>query len=247
MNVVRGSTSNETKMIKGIQAAVGALQDGLIGEQTMSDIACLLKADCFPLTLRIYQMPAIIAKDILPFASGGKPLSAYANCINGSFFVEQKIGGPFPVSVLISNGKVVRGVSCHHPEGYPESVIYRLEDGTFGIRRAKQVEELPANIRWAVGGLGLLDFYDPQGEGFVGNYAGVLRRTNHSVLGVKNNHIYLVYCKNKSAAEVNAFAKQLGLEMAIMMDGGHVAGINGAESFAKINTSMRQAYIVQAI
>ena len=36
-------------------------------------------------------------------------------------------------------------------------------------------------------------------------------------------------------------------ELAVMLDGGHVAAINGAESFAKINTSQAQYYLIQAV
>jgi len=247
MNNVKGSTANEIKLIKGIQKAVGAIQDGIIGEQTISDIACILKADAFPVTMKIYDAPVIIAREIYPFAARGKALLNYANAINGSFYVNQAVGGPAPVSILISNGAVVREYACHYKEGYPETVLYRLKTGAFGIKRVKHVSELPAGISWAVGGLGLLDLYNPTAEGFMGMYADVLRRTNHSMLGVKNGHIYLIYCKNKTASEVNAFAKQLGLEKAIMMDGGHIAAIHGGESFAKINLSTPQAYVIQAV
>jgi hypothetical protein len=246
MNVVRGSTSNETKMIKGIQAAVGALQDGLIGEQTMSDIACLLKADCFPLTLKIYGAPVIIAKTITPIHAPNKPLRAFPNSISGSFYVRQAVGGNVPVSICISGGVPYRLYSCHANEGLPESVLYRQVNGTMGIKRARFIGELPDNIMWAVGGMGLLDMYDPKAEGFTGVYADVLRRTNHSMLGIKNGYVYMVYCPNMTGQEVNAFAKKLGLEKAIMLDGGHIAAINGAEGFAKINTAVSQAYVIQA-
>jgi len=95
--------------------------------------------------------------------------------------------------------------------------------------------------------MGLLDFYDPNAEGFVGVYSDVLRDTNHAVLGIKNGHVYMVYCASMTAAQVNAFAKKLGLEKAIMLDGGHIAGINGEESFAKINTVITQYYLIQGI
>ena len=55
MRNVSGATASETKMIKAIQSAIGAVQDGSIGAQTMSDIACKLKANCFPLALTVYS------------------------------------------------------------------------------------------------------------------------------------------------------------------------------------------------
>ena len=48
MREVKGSTSEEVRMIKAIQRSVGALDNGWIGNQTLSDIAAKLGADCFP-------------------------------------------------------------------------------------------------------------------------------------------------------------------------------------------------------
>lgn len=242
MNIVKGSTVNEDRMIKGIQAAAGALVDGEIGEQTLSDIACMLDADCFPLTLKIYSAPVIIARNIVPFPAKGKSVSRYSNCMSGSF-----LSGTTPWSILVQDGYIISGHSCHSEQGYPETVIYRYTNGEYGIGRIKSVFEIPdrANLRWAVGGLGLLDFYDPAAEGFSGRFSDVLRKTNHTMLGVKNGFCYMVYCANKTAAEVNKFARQLGLQIAVMLDGGHVAAINGGESFAKINTSQAQYYCIQ--
>jgi len=106
---------------------------------------------------------------------------------------------------------------------------------------------MPSNLSWAVGGFGLLDNYAPALEGFVGAFSDVLRDTNHAMLGVKNGHVFMVYCESKTAPQVNALAKTLGLEYAIMLDGGHIAGINGSEGFAKINTGITQYYMIQGI
>ena len=65
MNTIIGSTTSETNMIKAIQRAVGAAEDGMIGGETMAAVAAKLGADCFPLTLRIYGQPTIIARDIV--------------------------------------------------------------------------------------------------------------------------------------------------------------------------------------
>ena len=248
-NTVKGSTASETTMIKSIQGAIGALVDGEIGTQTMSDIACKLGAIDAPLTLEIYGMPVIIARNIVPFEGNGATVTAYNNVISGSF-----LSGTKPCSILVQDGIVRQKYACHYPYyGKPESVIYRLKTGEFGIKRVKTTDELPDNVRWAVGGLGLLGNYAPVTEGFTTLYynnkatdfSDVLRSANHTVLGVKNGYCYLVYCKTMTAYQVNAFAKKLGLEMAIMLDGGHVAAINGAETFAKINTNQKQYYMIQ--
>ena len=108
-------------------------------------------------------------------------------------------------------------------------------------------KELPDGVKWAVGGMGLLDLYSPQEEGFSGQYADVLRRTNHTALGVKDGMVYLIYCAGMTGREVGEHCRKLGLELAIMLDGGHVAAINGAESFAKINTGQIQYYMIQGV
>ena len=250
MNTVKGSTSNEKKMIKGVQSAAGSVVDGEIGAQTFSDIACIIGAKCFPLTLKIYNAPVIIAEDIVPFAAKGKALRQYKNTINGSFYA-----GNEPWSILIQDGTVIHKEACHALYGKPESVLYRKINGEFGIKRVISTDELPSEIRWAVGGCGLLANYDPKAEGFcrltvngkTENFADVIAKNNHAMIGIKNNHVYLVYCEAMTGSQVHSLAKKLGLEKALMLDGGHVAGINGDESFAKINTATKQQYIIQAI
>lgn len=247
---VAGSTESEKKLIKGIQVAVDSIPDGMIGNQALSDIARVVNADCFPLTLTIYSQPVIIARDFVPMAANGTALSKHENAISGSFLSVTE-----PCSILMHEGNVTCAVSCHFWQGYPESVLYKTKDGEYGIKRVKKVSELPSDAVTAVGGMGLLDNYDPPAEGFkkvttngkIQDFSDVLRKTNHTMLGVKGKHVYLCYCKNMTGAQVNAYAKKLKLDKAIMLDGGHVAAINGAESFARINRTQRQFYIVKGV
>ena len=240
MKNVSGSTAEEARLIKAIQAAVGAVQDGSIGTQTLSDVACRLNAGCFPLNLTIYGNPVIIARDALP-AAVKAPLSNYANAISGSFN-----NGSAPCSILVADGKAVHEVACHYwDEKKPESVLYRLNSGVFGAKRVTSVRELPDGVKWAIGGMGLLGLYQPAAEGFSGRFADVLRKTAHTFAGVKNGMIYLGYVQNMTALQVNNYVKKLGLEMAVMLDGGHFAAINAKED--KKNTAQRQYYIVQGV
>lgn len=201
----------------------------------------------YPRTVLLEGMPAILAKNIVPFNPDG-PLSGWNNTISGGFSASKQ-----PCSILIQDGRVKQRYACHYWYDRPESVMYRLTDGTVGIARVGTTDELPKNVRWAVGGLGLLDNYDPTAEGFckltkdgrTENFSDVLRDTDHTVLGYKDGLFHLVYCKSMTGAQVNTFAKKLGLEMAVMLDGGHVAAINGAEDHAKINLKQKQYYAVQ--
>ena len=220
-------------MIKAIQRSVGALDNGWIGNQTLSDIAARLGADCFPLNVELYGQQTLIARDIEPVNMSG-PLPK--NAISGSFSWQGQ-----PCSILVRGGRVVRSMSCHYPR--PESVLYKTTDGAVRIARVFSVSALD-NVVWAVGGMGLLGGYDPELDGFTGIYSDVLRKTNHTVLGYKGGLLYGVYCRSMTAQQVNAFCRdKLKLDYAIMLDGGHVAAINGACS--KINTQTRQFYAVR--
>lgn len=236
MRDVVGATTEEKRMIKAVQRAVGALDNGYIGAQTMSDIAAQVGADCWPLDVDLYGQPTIIAKDIDPYNPKGV---LPANAISGSFNE-----GTVPCSILIRNGETVCAWACHAALNKPESVIYKLQSGKVGIARVKHVNELPDNVRWAVGGFGLLDNYNPAAEGFTGQFADVVRKTNHTVLGYKNGMLYGVYCKDMNAAAVNALCRdKMRFEYAVMLDGGHVAAING--TVHKANTKTRQLYCIK--
>lgn len=240
MKNVVGSTSEEKKMIVAIQRALGALDNGYIGNQTMSDIAIAVKASCFPLNVELYSQPCIIAKDASPLNPNGK---LPENSISGSFSYQGN-----PCSVLIEDGKVVCGTACHwFTSKKPESVLYRTSDGVVRIARVTALSTPTIDgkkVDWAVGGLGLLDFYDPTAEGFTGQFSDVLRKTNHTVLGYRNEMLYGVYCKNMTAAQINTMMRdKFKLEMAILMDGGHVAAINAANN--KTNTSQKQFYAIK--
>ena len=239
MKDIVGGTSEEKRMIKAIQRSVGALDNGYVGAQTMSEIAAKLGADCFPLNVELYGQPTMIAKDIEPLNPNGPTPK---NAISGSFS-----NGYRPCSVLVQNGKAVCWSACHWTDMHlPESVIFKTKDGKVQIKRVGHISaDLPlSDAIWAVGGMGLLDHYNPAAEGFTGRFADVLRQTNHTVLGYKGGMLYGVYCKAMTAAQINAFVRdKLKLEMAILLDGGHIAAINGACN--KVNVGQRQLYAVR--
>jgi hypothetical protein len=233
MKDVVGSTSEEVRMIKAIQRSVGALENGWIGNQTLSDIAAQLGADCFPLNVELYGQPAILARDIDPLNLSGR---LPENSISGSFSWQGA-----PCSILVRGGRVVRSMSCHYPT--PESVLYKTTDGAVRIARVASASLLD-NVVWAVGGMGLLGNYNPAAEGFIRAFSDVLRKTNHTLLGYKGGMLYGIYCRSMTAQQVNAFCRdKLKLEYAVMLDGGHVAAIHAACS--KINTNQRQYYAVR--
>ena len=237
MRDIKGSTSEEIRMIRAIQRSVGALDNGWIGNQTLSDIAAKLGADCFPLNVELYGQPCILARDIDPLNLSGR---LPENSISGSFSWQGA-----PCSTLVRGGRVVRGMSCHCPT--PESVLYKTRDGRVHMARVSSADALThSGVVWAVGGMGLLGNYNPAAEGFTGAFSDVLRKTNHTVLGYKGGMLYGVYCKAMTAQQVNAFVRdKLKLEYAVMLDGGHVAATHRA--FNRINTQTRRFYAVRLL
>jgi len=246
MNDVKPSTTNEDKMIKGIQLATGALANGIIGCQTLSEIAKKLCPEVFPLTLQLYGYPMIIAKDIIA-CDPNSAVKNYENSISGSFTYPSS---DKPCSILINGGKDIFSSACHAFLGKPETVIYRKKDGSVGAKKCLSTSDLPdrANIVWAVGGMGLGKLYNPVEEGFSGECSDVVRKTNHTVLGIKDGFCYLVYFPNMSASQIyTACLGKLKFDYAILLDGGHIAAINGSERFAEINMNQYQGYIIQGV
>lgn len=245
MNDVKYSTNEEKRLICSIQRAIGALDNGYIGTDTLTAIAGALQAECFPLTVKMYGWPVIVGRGIIPFSPHYKPLTGYANSMLGSFTYQRAVD---PCSILISGGKIVFGNSCHAHIGKPESVIYQRQNGAVGVARVKNASELPADTVTAVGGMGLCSQYDPKAEGFTGAYADVTATNRHNVLGYKSGLWYGIYCSGLNGAQVNDLAaKKFKFSYAVMLDGGGLAAMNGAEGFARINTSTRQGYAIQFI
>jgi hypothetical protein len=111
-------------------------------------------------------------------------------------------------------------------------------------------------VKWAISGAGLLGNYNPILEGYskftkngkTYDYSDVWRTTNHVVLGIKDGFKYGVYLSNMNGVQINSFCKdKMNFEYALKLDGGHIAAINGAEAFAKINMSQKQGYAIQFI
>ena len=205
----------------------------------MANYSLTLPETLLPVSAIFNGGPLIIARDIIP-ATVNEPVKSYANTISGSFSYNGA-----PCSILAAWSKVIRAEACHEHIGKPETVIYRLSNGAFGIQRVKSAAELPSGITWAVGGMGLLDFYDPSAEGFTGQYADVCRRTTHMFLGLNDGLCVLGYVAGMNGEEVNAHVRKLGLRAAIMLDGGHMAAINCPA--AKKNLYQKQFYIIQGV
>ena len=171
----------------------------------------------------------------------------YANCISGTFQYNNTAN-----AILIYGGKVISNLSAHGWLGYPDTCLIYYKDGTLAVKR---ITSIPAaelqQVEWAISGVGLLDMYNPSKEGYVRfqrngktyDYSDVLRRTNHTAIGVKSGKVYGFYLSNMTGAEVNAYMKKQDMEFAIMLDGGHIAAVNCSQ--AQKNINQKQHNIIQ--
>lgn len=178
-------------------------------------------------------------KIVVPFSK--EDCGDYENCISGVFQWDNK-----PISHLFQNGVWFYNGACHGWLNQPESVIYKLKNGTYGMERAVNYLTLPhTEIEWAIGGMGVTN-YDPKLEGFSGAQAGVLRKTGHTGIAItKDAKVVGFYAENMDAIEVKEFSDSQGFLCAIMLDGGHIAAINS--DIKKANLWQRQNNLIQFI
>ena len=171
----------------------------------------------------------------------------YANCISGTFQYHNKAN-----AILICGGKVISNLSAHGWLGYPDTCLIYYKDGTLAVKRLVSIPAAELQqVQWAISGVGLLDMHNPSKEGYVRfqrngktyDYSDVLRRTNHTAIGVKSGKVYGFYLSSMTGAEVNAYCKKQGLQHAIMLDGGHIAAVNC--SLGQRNASQKQHNIIQ--
>lgn len=245
MKDIKYETSNEEKMIKAIQKSIGAMANGVIGNDTLSCLAENLKCVIFPLTLTIYGCPTIISKDIMPFNPGNKALSYWINSIVGSFTYPR---AKEPCSILINKQGVIHSYSCHAYKGYPEAVMMKSKSGNIYTKEIMFFDSFIDDVEWAVGGGGLLDFYNPEKQGFIGKDASPYMYDKHLVLGYKNGFMYGVFFKWADGKMMNDYCKnKFKFEQAILLDGGGLAAINGTEKFAQIGVKTKQGYAIQFV
>lgn len=173
----------------------------------------------------------------------------YRNCISGTFQYNNVAN-----AILVNGGKVINNLSAHGWLGYPDSVILCSNDGKITIDRLISIpNEKLSEVKWAISGMGLLDNYNSSVEGYARftkdgktyDYSDVLRKTNHTAIGVKDGLVYGFYLANMTANQVNTYVKKQGMEIAIMLDGGHIASVNCDDYGA--NVSQPQHNIVQFV
>lgn len=236
-----------------IQRGLNILQDKKLGPHTVD---CMYRQFGdgveYPYHERFYGLDVFLADPdkVNPFDARLSRTRDYKNTISGSFswIVNDRWQ---PISVLISNYKVVCATACHATDiNKPESVLWYDRFGNHGIDRIKHVNELKNlhDIKWAIGGLGLKknndrDYYDNVAEGFNGPFADVLRKTSHIVIGFDKSSFVAILFKSNGITSIRKYVDYMGLTDAVMLDGGHLTAAN-IDGF-QYNINTKQRYLIQ--
>lgn len=167
-------------------------------------------------------------------------ITAFTNCVNGTFFWRNPNGTTYATSILYQDGKVYQDVANHYDDfDTPQGVFIAYKDGTANVKRIKFLSELDlTKIRLVVGGVALRnttdpDFkYNPELEGFKKGYnkkgiwkdfTDVLRKTNKTVLGynIKLKKCYLLTVPKVTHDELLKLISQgEAYDLSISLDGG---------------------------
>lgn len=178
---------------------------------------------------------------IIPIHSLNKAnCSWYANCLSGTFQYKNVTS-----SMFCAWGKWKRKSSTHDWLKQPETVIYQNKKGDIRAVRALYASEIKDDVVHAIGGMGLHN-WNPKVEGFVGKYADVLGKNAHTALGHNGKEYIGVYFKSATAEEIKkVMLDELKCNIAILLDGGHIAAINFGD--VKENVNQAQNNMIQII
>ncbi len=250
---LRNLVLDEVEKIKSIQRALRVVPDGSFGSYTLDIIYRYFVKPVKCYLLKAYGINVIIGRpENVKIVSGeGKGTKYYNNSISGTFSTYEKSGRGVPISITIVDNQIIREYSCHVDDKKPESVIY-FDGSKVGIEReqyAKSVIAKHKEIKWAIGGLGLVKdgdykYYDNVKEGFAEEFEDVIRNTSHTVIYEdKWGYIGLAYFRKHRTRNVIRILKNLGVVNAVQLDGGHLSSINTKEY--KQNINQRQYSIVK--
>ena len=248
---------NSTDQTKAIQKAVGTLEDGKIGASTINNFYKFMgnlgsiqiqypyetnEFGCYVITGNPKETKLINGE-------GKKSVSNYDYSMSCTF---THPSGVTPISIMISDGKVIQPNSCRYWAGFPETVLYYTTDGKFGKKLVTHANQLPDNILWGVGGGDLKHFrLDIEGfkkfyhQGKWYDHSDVTRYTSHHGVGYdKYGNVLLISHKSCTLASFQARCKSLGMVDGIFTDGGSVCAYNAG--IYKHKTTQRQGSIIKA-
>lgn len=150
---------------------------------------------------------------------GGKTLrqvGAYG--INGTFFDMAHPERPESCwGIAINRGKPLGpNATKNYWDGTRRATLIYGER-RLSVERIANIDEVKRKVDWAIGGVGLFPSYDPILEKVT---ADILHMTGHSFIGFKGGIVYLMAVQLASMAKILGVVKRLGLEGAVLLDGG---------------------------
>lgn len=160
------------------------------------------------------------------------------NGINGTFFWNNNT-----IGIAVNDKKRLDPNShvAHDYLQYKRGTVY-YKDGKMFVDRIYDIR--PYNPDWAISGVMLYPNYNPTIEGFTGQYADVLRKTNHTAIGFKGNKIYLIVQQNVTLNDfrINILNSPIAFDGLVNLDGGGSTQINyngkGLKASRKVTTAV---------
>lgn len=237
----------DKNVVKEIQKITNAQVDGYFGHQSLLNLLIKLGGlkNVLPLSYKMYNGYAM-------FQNPDKiQLKECKNCLVKDY--EMAGSGAFQyntnvVSMFINDGKCINDTTSKSWKNKRVSTLYYTKDGDFGIKRVLYEHELPDNTKWAISGVGLIsktpNYYHPDWEGFTGQFSDVLRKTNHVVLGFREDGTVVYFLQpNCTMERLMWLAKEVyNLQYAISLDGGHIPAISTPKF--KFNQWQRQNNVI---
>ena len=247
--------SKEEK-IKQIQVAIGTLPDGKPGPATYDTfyrfMSSIGKIDVkLPYEVQMFGCDCIIGDPNVLDAKntkGNHAVISFPYSMSGSFTTVEGDGHRVPISILVSNGNIIRNDACHLAPwdgSKPETVLYYTYDGKHGKMLVKTAAELMKkvdNVKWAIGG-GDINVFRFEEEGFTGKFSDVARYTAHNAIGFdRYGNIIGLYHKKCTLSSLRERCKSIGLVEAIFLDGGSISAINAG--VLQRNIYLKQGYLI---
>lgn len=193
-------------------------------------------------------------------------ITEFTNCVNGPFFWFNPDGTTYSTSILYEDGITYQGVANHYYNfGCPQSVFIVYKDGTVDVKRIYFLSELDlAKVRFAIGGVGLRNIYDPNfyyspvTEGFkkginkvtgkTEDQSGVLAKRNKTVLGYNKrlNKCYLLTVPSISHGELLKLISigEEPYDIAISVDGGGSTFMDALGDYVFQGENTRRIYSI---
>lgn len=140
--------------------------------------------------------------------------------INGTFYA---IGKSQIYGIAIQDGRPLEINSyVSNFNGLKRGTIWYDGKSMYIGRIYNTKTEIKTKIAWAISGVELYPNYDPKREGFVGAYADVLRKCNHTAIGFKGERVYLITGKDLSMLDFRTkiLNSNIAFDGLIALDGG---------------------------